>query len=305
MVTSGFIKRYKNSGYRILGKHSAVEICRWTKSVLRGKKNCYKGWFGIQSHCCIQMTPSMMCNFACQFCWRRHAKPKFDNQWDKPKFIIDWMVEAQKKLLSGFGGNTNTSKELFKEALQPKHVAISLDGEPTLYPYLVELVKEIKSRNMTVFLVTNGTMPEKLKEFIEKRFEPTNLYISVYGTSEQEYKKTCKPLIPDALKRVKESLKLMKKFREARTILRITAVRSLTMKNPEGYSELIKMSQPQFVEIKGYAWLGESRQRLKENAVPTIEEIREFAKNLEELTGYKISNEDNVSRVILLARESN
>jgi tRNA wybutosine-synthesizing protein 1 len=300
MVTSELISKYKKSGYRVLGKHSAVEICRWNKSVLRGKRNCYKRWFDIQSHRCIQMTPSIMCNFACQFCWRRHAKPKFENRWDTPEFIIDWMIETQKKLLSGFGGNTNTTKELFKEALQPKHVAISLDGEPTLYPYLADLIKEIKNRNMTVFLVTNGTMPNRLKELIKNKSEPTNLYISVYGTNEQDYKKTCKPIIPDAFELVKESLNLMKEFKEARTIFRITAVKNLTLLNPESYSELIKMSEPQFVEIKGYAWLGESRQRLTENAVPTIEEIREFSKKLERLTGYTTVNEDEASRVVLM-----
>jgi len=222
--------------------------------------------------------------------------------WDNPKEIVDEAIKTQQELISGFGGNEKTTKQLFKEAKNPKHFAISLDGEPTLYPNLADFIKEIKSRSCTAFLVTNGTMPERLKELIEKNAEPTNLYISVYGTNSEDYEKICRPFISNAFEKLKESLKLMKEFKESRTIFRITAVKNLNMNKPEGYSELIKMSGPDFVEIKGYAWLGESRKRLKKENVPTIEEIKNFAKGLEELTGYRITNEDNVSRVVLLAR---
>ena len=42
--------------------------------------------------------------------------------------------------------------------------AISLTGEPTLYPKLPELIKEIHSRGKTSFLVTNGQHPEVLQK---------------------------------------------------------------------------------------------------------------------------------------------
>lgn len=306
MLPPELLEKYKKSGYRIIGKnqHSAVEICRWTKSRLRGEKNCYKKWYGIDSSRCIQMTPSLICNLRCQFCWRRHDLRKIEiESWDEPKNIIEGAIKAQQELLSGFGGNPKTAKEMFKEAMQPKHFAISLDGEPTLYPKLPELIKEIKVRSCTAFLVTNGSMSSRLEELIENKAEPTNLYISVYGTNEDDYEKICKPFLPDAFERVTKSLKLMKKFKEARTIFRITAVKNLTMTDPEGYSELIETSQPSFVEIKGYAWLGGSRQRLTKDAVPTIEEIKEFAKKLEELTEYSTIAEDEISRVVLLTKK--
>jgi len=307
MVTQELIKKYKKSGYRIIGKnkHSAVEICRWTKSALRGERGCYKqAWFCIKSHRCIQMTPSLVCNLRCQFCWRRFDLRQIElNTLDEPKDIVEEAVKTQQELLSGFGGNLKTTKEMFKEAVQPKHFAISLDGEPTLYPKLSELIKEIKSRDCTAFLVTNGTMPSRLEELIENEAEPTNLYISVYGTSDENYQKVCKPFISDVFEKVKESLRLMKKFKEAKTIFRITAVKNLTMVNPEGYSELIKMSEPKFVEIKGYAWLGESRKRLPNSAVPTVEELKEFGGKLQKLTGYSIAAEDDISRVVLLTKK--
>jgi len=49
------------------------------------------------------------------------------------------------------------------EAMNPNHAAISLDGEPFLYPKLDGLVSEFRNRNMTTFIVTNGTLPERIE----------------------------------------------------------------------------------------------------------------------------------------------
>jgi tRNA wybutosine-synthesizing protein 1 len=303
------IKNYKKSGYRIIGKnkHSAVEICRWTKSAIKGKRHCYKRWYGISSHRCVQMTPTLdFCNFSCKFCWRTFGKDRFksEGKWDDPKTIVDEAIKAQQKLLSGFGGNPEVDKKVYEEAMKPVHFAISLDGEPTLYPYIAELIKEIKSRKCTAFLVTNGTMPNRLKELIEKDAIPTNLYISVYATNSEEYMKITNSFIPDAFNKVLESLKLLKEFNktDCRTIFRITCVKGLNMHDVKGFAELIKLSEPKFVELKGYAWLGESRKRLKEENVPTLEDLIEFAKELEKLTGYKIKVTDSASRVVMLIK---
>jgi tRNA wybutosine-synthesizing protein 1 len=303
------LKRYKKAGYRIIGKnkHSGIEICRFTKSALRKKKFCYKKWYGILSHRCIQLTPTLdFCNFSCIFCWRTFSEDRFksEGKWDNPKTIIDEAIKAQKELLSGFGGNPKVSKKMFEEAMQPIHFAISLDGEPTLYPHIAELIKEIKSRGATAFLVTNGTMPHRLRELLQKNAIPTNLYISVYATNSEDYKKIVNPFIQNPFERVVESLKLMKEFNktECRTIFRITCIKNLNLKDPEGYAKLILMADSKFVELKGYAWLGESRKRLKEENVPTLEELINFAKELEKLTGYKIKLKDEASRVVLLIK---
>ncbi len=49
------------------------------------------------------------------------------------------------------------------EAMHPNHAAISLDGEVMLFPLMSDFVKEFKKRNMTTFIVTNGTLPERIK----------------------------------------------------------------------------------------------------------------------------------------------
>ncbi len=303
------LAQYKKAGYRIIGKnkHSGVEVCRWAKSVMKGERNCYKGVYGISSHRCLQMTPTLdFCTFNCRFCWRTFGKDRFKSagSWDSPKEILDEAIAAQRELMSGWKGNPKTSLQKYKEALQPMHVAISLDGEPTLYPKIAELVKEIKKRGMTAFLVTNGTMPNRLKDLLKKKAEPTNLYISVYATNEKDYKKIAKPFILDAWKRVLESLRILKQFREARTIFRMTLVKGLNLKDAEGWARLIKIAEPKFVEFKGYTWLGESRKRLKQEAMPSMSDLEKFAKKITKLTGYKIKHRDEVSRVIIFAKNS-
>ena len=42
MVTPALYKSLTKQGYKIVGSHSGVKICRWTKAMLRGRGGCYK-----------------------------------------------------------------------------------------------------------------------------------------------------------------------------------------------------------------------------------------------------------------------
>ncbi|MEM2095122.1 MAG: 4-demethylwyosine synthase TYW1 [Candidatus Caldarchaeum sp.] len=299
-------QKFEQAGYRVVGRHSAVKVCHWTKSALKGGKLCYKSWYGIDSHRCIQMTPSVQyCNMMCVFCWRFHTLNRvqpFDGEWDDPRQILDKVVEEHRQLLSGFGGNPKVSRERFEEAMEPKHMAISLDGEPTIYPYLAELIAEATRRGMTTFLVSNGTMPERLEELLEKA-QPTSLYISLYGPDKETHFRASKPLVPDSWERLLKSLELMSRF-SCRKVIRLTLVKDVNMHSPEKYSELVKMASPDFVECKGYTHVGESQKRLKRENMPSLEELRLFADELGGLLAYSKVVEDDVSRVVLLANTS-
>jgi len=295
-------ERFFKAGYRIVGNHSAVEICHWTKESLRRNRVCYKEkWYGIKSHRCLEMTPALIwCTHKCKFCWRPLeftvcGEPKPDD----PKEIIEKCIEARRLLLTGFKGNEKVDRKKWEEAIKPTSAAISLAGEPTLYPKISELIEEFHKRRMITFLVTNGTRPDRLENLKE---EPTQLYISLCAPDEKTYFEVNRPLIADGWKKLNESLELMKSF-SCRRVIRLTLVRGLNLKEPEKYAKLILKAEPDFIEPKGYMWVGESQKRLPKEAMPSLEEIKNFATKLSELTGYNIKDEDKASRVVLLSKK--
>jgi tRNA wybutosine-synthesizing protein 1 len=66
MVTPSQAAALKKEGYKLIGTHSAVKLCRWTKHQLRGRGGCYKHTFyGITSYQCMEATPSLACANKC------------------------------------------------------------------------------------------------------------------------------------------------------------------------------------------------------------------------------------------------
>ena len=67
MVTPSQATALKKEGYKLIGTHSAVKLCRWTKHQLRGRGGCYKHTFyGITSYQCMEATPSLACANKCK-----------------------------------------------------------------------------------------------------------------------------------------------------------------------------------------------------------------------------------------------
>ena len=106
MIPEEVKKVLKKQHYEIVGRHSAVQTCRWTKKSIRDEGVCYKEkFYGIDSHRCCQMTPAVMwCPNKCLHCWRAIELTLGDklNEEDSPKDIIDGCIKAQRKLLQGF-----------------------------------------------------------------------------------------------------------------------------------------------------------------------------------------------------------
>lgn len=290
----------EKQGYRVVGRHSAVKICTWCKKAIRGQDTCYKHLFyGINSWRCIQMSPWFACTHRCVFCWRDVRENLISDKIDEPKDIVDGCIREHKEILKGFGGNSARDKKRYEESQKPLHFAISLTGEPCLYPKLPELIDEIKSRGMTAFLVTNGTVPEMLKKLIEH--QPTQLYITLPAPDEETYLKTCNPLVEGTWVKIKESLSLIKNFK--RSTIRLTLVKGINMVDPESYAELIKLAGPTFVELKAYMWVGHSRERLAIENMPLHKDILEFAEKIAKASGLKIIDQKPESRVVLLMKK--
>jgi len=295
-------KQLEKQGYRFTGQHSSVKICEWTKRALKNEGTCYKQkFYGINTHQCVQMTPSMVCPNRCVFCWRSldYYNSEDMKEFDDPKEIIKNAVKSQKDLLYGFGGNSKVNQETLKESLKPRHFAISLTGEPTIYPKLNEFLIELHKQKFTSFLVTNGMYPEALENLKEL---PTQLYLSLDAPTKELYKKVDNPMLEDYWERFNKSLEIISKLK-TRTVIRITSVKEINMSNEEDYAKLIKKGKPLFVEIKAYSWVGESRLRLTEENVPSYDECYDFAKTIANLIDYKIIDTHRESKAILLAKE--
>ncbi|HPJ85069.1 MAG TPA: 4-demethylwyosine synthase TYW1 [Methanothrix sp.] len=292
-------ERLKRQGYHLVA-HGAVKPCLWLRRSIRGGDQCYKHHFyGIASHRCVQMTPTLLCNHRCLHCWRPiDEMPAASGDWIEPAELLDGILLEQQRLISGYGGAPETTDlARLEEAKSPAHVAVSLMGEPTLYPMIKELVDEIKSRGMTAFLVTNGTMPEVIGEV-----RPTQLYLSLNAPDEKTYLRVSNPQA-NLWSRFLESLERMRDS-PSRTVTRLTLAKNLNMQDPEGYAKLIEIAEPDFVEVKAYMHLGSSRNRLGRDSMPTHEEVMEFARALSEILGYQLKNHVPLSRVALLSRGS-
>lgn len=296
------VEKLESSGYRFVGSHNhaAAKICHWTKQSILDKGVCYKEkFYGIESHRCLQMAPAVPnCQQKCEFCWRdlSYTQTQWEGEYDDPKTIINEAVKAQNNLLCGFFGNDKANKEKLEESKTPTNAAISLAGEPMLYPEIDELIAEFNRRNFTTFVVSNGQCVDKLKNLEN---EPYQLYLSLDAPTKKIYNDVCQPQISEGWDNLNQSLDTLASF-NSRTCIRTTCVKGRNMTNPEKYAELIKKASPDFVEIKAYMCVGSSRHRLTPDNMPTFDEVKSFAQKIGEKCGKKIVNESEVSRVVLL-----
>ena len=302
MSDSGAPKQVDDPAYHSVN-HTAAQTCGWTKNALRGEGRCYKNvFYGIRSHRCIQMTPVVKCNERCVFCWRDHAGHAYelgDVEWDDPEAVVDASIELQRKLLSGFGGNEEVPRERFDAAMEPRHVAISLDGEPTLYPYLPELIEAFHDRGLTTFLVSNGTNPDVLDEC-----SPTQMYVSVDAPDRATFDATVKAIEGSAWEDLIETLDVLAAKDDTRTVIRTTLVNGQNMHRPAWYAAMCDRAEADFVELKAYMHVGHSRGRLDRESMPDHEEVVAFAEEMQEFLPHDELKGVPPSRVALLARDS-
>ncbi|MFX0087819.1 MAG: radical SAM protein [Candidatus Hodarchaeota archaeon] len=307
----------KKQKYQLSGKNIAVKKCRWTHNALREDRYCYKQFYGIKSHRCIQFSPTLICNFLCQFCWRIHESDigipnmykeyiqKKDSQslqeiFDEPKQVVKDILESQKKIICGYKPFIESSK--YEEALKPKHATLSLTGEPFLYPWISTLIKELKNSNLTVFIVSNGSVPETMEKIILDKSYPTQLYITLPTPGLENFLRIQRPLERNkALENIWQTIHLIGKGVPFRTVARLTVAKGLNLIDPVGYAEMINIMLPSFIEVKGVVHVGAAENRLPRSAMPSHNNILSFARELERLTNYRIVRESEISRLVILS----
>lgn len=217
---------------------------------------------------------------------------------DEPSSILDNAVIQQRKILDGYNPvcHPKVKPDMYEEARNPRNVAISLVGEPTLYEHISQLISECHRRNWTSYLVSNGTNPHVLRE-IE---EPTQLYISFVAPEKRIHQQLCRPTIPKAWERLQESLNLLSSL-SCPTVVRMTLVEGHNMQGISDYARYLDNANPDYIECKAYMHVGGSMKRLSRENMPSMNTIRDFATALADKTGYSVTNEDAVSRVVLLS----
>ncbi len=406
-ITNDFVETYTKTTYRIIGKfkHSSIKPCHWLEQRLmtgRENRNCYKEVFGIQSHKCLQNTPSLpFCNHQCVFCWRDietgSLGQDFSVEADEPKLLVDEMLRHHRDIIKNhlplrryldnyeimidilyfllqnpkkshtvnfisrklhvsknkidramvllknqefikFFDNVShgfdleddikccissredlemlVKRELTRpddimnahaEALHPNHAAISLDGEPLLYPKISEFIQEFKKRNMTTFIVTNGTLPERIQNLDPL---PSQLYITLPAPNEQIYKKICRPMLKNGWQKIMDSLKLINSL-SGRTLVRLTAVKDLNLNEQflENYYKIIENANPNFFEIKGFTLQAKAlliKERMKstkpiQSYFPDYDYLEELALKFEKISGFPLIYKNEKSRDFLFA----
>ena len=272
-------------GYTIIGTHSGVKICRWTKSALRGRGSCYKySFYGIKSHICMETTPSLSCSNKCVFCWRHGTNPVGTTwrwQVDPPKMIFEGAKEGHYKKIKMMRGVPGVRAERFQEAMQIRHCALSLVGEPIFYPHINEFVAMLHKERISSFLVCNAQHPDQLAAL-----KPvTQLYVSIDASNAESLRRVDRPLHRDYWQRFLRCLDILreKRFR-MRTVFRLTLVKGFNIEEEvEGYADLVSLGLPCFVEIKGVTYCGTSSSAgagLTMQNVPFYDEITTFVEAL-------------------------
>ena len=287
--------------------HGAVEVCHWTKKALRGEGTCYKNrFYGIETHRCMEFTPtSVYCENRCIYCWRPVEFYRMlrmpEEMVAEPEELVEGLIKERRRLLIGFLGNEKADRRLVMESLEPTHYAISLSGEPTMYPKLPQLISYLKRREGTksVFLVTNGQEPEMLRR-LKGESLPTQLYLSMTGYDEESYGRSSRPMYRDGWERWLESLDLLPKA-DTRTVIRLTIMRGLNDGDVDKAARLIMRGDPHFVEVKSYMHIGASLSRLNRGHMLEFEEVKRYSDLLlSKLEGFEFMDEARESRIVVL-----
>lgn len=219
---------------------------------------CYKNaFYGIQSHQCMEATPSLACANKCVFCWRHHTNP-VGTEWkwnlDEPEMIVEGALKSHYAMINEFKGVPGVQDGRLKEASAARHCALSLGkmlhllyyiltknffykvGEPIMYPKINAFVKLLHERGISTFLVTNAQFPDAIAAL-----DPvTQLYVSVDASSKASLKKIDRPLFKDFWQRFIDSLKALGD-KGQRTVYRLTLVKSYNTEDVEGYARYAVM----------------------------------------------------------------
>ena len=215
------------------------------------------------------------------FCWRHHKNP-VGKEWhwktDDPHFIVEEAVQKHIQMIKETKGIPGVRMDRWQEAHTVRHCALSLVGEPIMYPRIDELLHDLHTRKISTFLVTNGQHPAA----IESLRPITQLYVSVDAPTQESLIEIDRPLFSDAWERLRQSLASLK-AKGQRTVARLTVVKGWNSDELSGYAELIALGHVSLVEVKGVTYCGKSdASNLNMSNTPWHHEVVALVKQLKE-----------------------
>ncbi|NOQ44821.1 MAG: 4-demethylwyosine synthase TYW1 [Nitrosopumilus sp.] len=308
-IKPAITEQLKKAKYGV-ADHSTVGLCHWTKKSFKHEGSCYKHkFYGISTHRCMEFSPAgMHCENRCVYCWRpmefydsMEMKPE---EVAEPEAILTKLMAERKKLINGYYGDSRNDKQRLDESLLPSHYAISLSGEPTMYPKLPELIKYLNSLEETksIFLVTNGQEPDMIQKLQDEDALPTQLYLSTNAADRESFLRINKPKYDDSWERWNKTLGMLKHL-NTRTVLRITLIRNYNDQNEmiPAFAEMVKKASPHFIEIKSYMHIGRSTNRLEHENMLEMYEVKKFSEQIAEQSKiFSIMDESIISRISVL-----
>eukprot|EP01068_Selenidium_serpulae_P009336 Selendium_serpulae@DN5206_c0_g1_i11.p1 len=196
---------------------------------------------------------------------------------DAAEKIVEEGLAQHKQMIKELKGAAGVTPDRFSKALTVRHCALSLVGEPIMYPAINELLTKLHQLNISTFVVTNGQFPDAIRSLIPV----TQLYVSIDAADKETLKKIDRPLHLDFWERYMESLDCLRSKKQ-RTVYRLTLVRGKNMEQGvDGYARLIERGQPSFIEIKGVTYSGASKTSdITMKSVPWHSEVVQFAEEL-------------------------
>lgn len=222
---------------------------------------------------------------------------------DEPEAIVAGGIEEHRRMIKECKGIPGVKKERFEEAMTVRHCALSLVGEPIMYPRINELVTDLHRRRISTFLVTNAQFPEA----IDNLKPICQLYVSVDAATKEALKAVDRPLFSDFWERFQQCLRALRAKRQ-RTVYRLTLVKGQNMESAAEYARLVALGEPDFLEIKSVTFCGESKaSNMKLENVPWHKEVKAFTEailaeeNLQD--SYELACEHAHSNITLLAHK--
>nr|MDO8110679.1 radical SAM protein [Candidatus Sigynarchaeota archaeon] len=239
------------------------------------------------------------------------------NTKDNKKYMFNARIDQSldpESLLTRYLTTKEEINRAMESAHHPSHAAISLAGEPTLYPHIAGLVGEFRNRGFTTFIVSNGTTPDVIQSLDPL---PTQLYVTLPPPDEKLYVKIHRPSIPGAYQKIMNTLHLLQSL-SCRTCLRITQVKGLndvaSTETITGIVKLVKDANPNFLEIKGMAvearamllkkrlGLGGDGSKIGESLgyAPAFDDVMAFARAISDAGGFPVVEASKPSRDVLM-----